>query len=32
VRIKPGFAAGTVLVRASGYPVGALAAAVAPRS
>jgi drug/metabolite transporter (DMT)-like permease len=30
VRIKPGFAAGTVLVWASGYPVGALAVAVAP--
>ncbi|MEV6241621.1 DMT family transporter [Lentzea sp. NPDC051838] len=30
MRIKPGFAAGTVLVWASGYPVGALAVAVAP--
>jgi drug/metabolite transporter (DMT)-like permease len=30
VRIKPGFAAVTVLVWASGYPVGALAVAVAP--
>ncbi|MFJ5989713.1 DMT family transporter [Lentzea sp. NPDC092896] len=30
VRIKPGFAAATVLVWASGYPVGALAVAVAP--
>jgi drug/metabolite transporter (DMT)-like permease len=30
VRIKPGFATGTVLVWASGYPVGALAVAVAP--
>lgn len=30
MRIKPGFAAVTVLVWASGYPVGALAVAVAP--
>ncbi|GHH62954.1 DMT family transporter [Lentzea cavernae] len=30
MRIKPGFAATTVLVWASGYPVGALAVAVAP--
>ncbi|PWK91468.1 hypothetical protein C8D88_1011505 [Lentzea atacamensis] len=30
MRIKPGFAAGTVLVWASGHPAGALAVAVAP--
>ncbi|GAA3631758.1 hypothetical protein GCM10022267_18370 [Lentzea roselyniae] len=30
MRIKPGFAADTVLVWASGHPAGALAVAVAP--